>query len=164
MTRQKLSDWTTPEALELLEGFARNGMIDVDIAKRIGISRATFYAWKKASKEFSDALKKGKEVVDYAVESALLRKALGQEVTETRIETDEEGHRREITVKKQIPGDVTAQIFWLKNRKPGAWRDKVVSSVSIAPDEEILKEVEDFINGEDINYDEEEHEQRETSV
>lgn len=66
----------------LVEAWARDGLIDEEIAKRLGISRDTFYKYKKEYAVFSEALKKGKEVVDYAVESALLKRALGYEYVE----------------------------------------------------------------------------------
>ena len=102
-------------------------MIYEQIAENIGINPATLYDWKKKYPEISEALKKGKEVVDIEVENALLKRALGYEYTETK--TEEylvEGvpvKRVTKTVKEVVP-DTTAQIFWLKNRRPGQWRDK----------------------------------------
>lgn len=73
----KYEYWLTPEGLLLLEGWARDGMIDEQISERIGINPATLYDWKKKYPEISKALKKGKEVVDCQVENALLKRALG---------------------------------------------------------------------------------------
>ena len=87
----------------------------------MGIAPSTLYEWKKKSKEFSESLKKGKEVVDFEVENALLKRALGYEYEE---ETYENGILTK-KVKKQVPPDTTAQIFWLKNRQVKKWRDKV---------------------------------------
>ena len=86
------------EVLLLLEGWARDGLTDEQISENVGIVPSTLYRWKNEYEEISEALKKGKEVVDYQVENALLRNA--------------------------IKGDTTAQIFWLKNRRPDKWRDK----------------------------------------
>ena len=80
--------------------------------------------------EISEALKKGKEVVDRQVENALLKRALGysyEEVTKEICENPETGNlEMKITkkVKKEVVPDTTAQIFWLKNRRPDKWRDK----------------------------------------
>ncbi len=82
MAKGKYLEWTTEEGLAQLEGWARDGLTDEQIAKNIGIRRPTLYAWKKAYPDISDALKKGKEVVDYQVENALLKKALGMTVVE----------------------------------------------------------------------------------
>lgn len=126
----KYQEWIEPEGLLKIEGWARDGLTDEQIAKNIGISRETIYAWKKQYPNFSDALKKGKEVVDREVENALLKKALGyeyDEVTRERVFNADTGKPELMVtkiVKKQMAPDTTAQIFWLKNRKPGDWRDK----------------------------------------
>lgn len=124
----KYHEWTTEEGLLKIEGWARDGLTDEQIAHNIGIVPSTLYEWKKKHSEISEALKKGKEVIDRQVENALLKRALGYEYEEVKqiIEKDEMGKDRkriEKTVKKVIP-DTTAQIFWLKNRKPHEWRDK----------------------------------------
>ncbi len=100
------------------------GVLDKEIAKRIGISVSTLCQGKHEHKEFAEALKKSKAIVDYRGEDSLLKRALGYEVVEV-IKERQGGHMvvvKEIT--KHVPLDVTAQIFWLKNRKPEAWRDK----------------------------------------
>lgn len=98
MARGKFEYWLTKDGLTLLEGWARDGLTDEQIANNCKITASTLYEWKKRFPEISEALKKGKEIVDFEVENALLNKALG--------------------------GDTTAQIFWLKNRRPDKWRDK----------------------------------------
>ena len=117
----KINDWLENDKLILLEGWAKSGLIDEQIAKNMGIAPSTLYEWKKKSKEFSEALKKGKEVIDFEVENALLKRALGYEYEE---ETYENGILTK-KVKKHVPPDTTAQIFWLKNRKPNNWKDRV---------------------------------------
>ena len=117
----KINDWLKNDKLILLEGWARDGLTDEQIAKNIGINRTTLYDWKKKEVNIADALKKGKEVIDFEVENALLKRALGYEYEE---ETYENGILTK-KVKKQVPPDTTAQIFWLKNRQVKKWRDKV---------------------------------------
>lgn len=117
----KINDWLEKDKLILLEGWARDGLTDEQIAKNMGIATSTFYEWKKKEKEFSETLKKGKEVVDFEVENALLKRALGYEYEE---EIYENGILTK-KVKKQVAPDTTAQIFWLKNRQTKKWRDKV---------------------------------------
>lgn len=117
-----------------VEGWARDGLTDEQIAKNIGIRRQTLYDWSKRFSVFSDALKRGKEVIDRQVENALLKRALGYKFDEVTKELGEvvdteTGKRvpKMIEVKrvtKEVAPDVTAQIFWLKNRKPVEWRDK----------------------------------------
>jgi len=124
MAKGKYQEWLTPEGLLKIEGWARDGLIDEQIAQNIGIRAATLYEWKKRFPEISEALKRGKEVVDRQVENALLKRALGYEYEEVK-EKFEGGILTERTVtKKEVVADTTAQIFWLKNRKPDTWRDK----------------------------------------
>lgn len=120
MAKGKYIDWIEPEGLLKIEGWARDGLVDEQIAQNIGIAASTLYEWKKQYPEISEALKKGKEVVDRQVENALLKRALGYEYDEITTEYGKETKR----VTKQVVPDVTAQIFWLKNRKPDQWRDK----------------------------------------
>ena len=98
MAKGKYQYWLTSEGLTLLEGWARDGLTDEQMAQRMDITAKTLYEWKKQYGKICEALKKGKEVVDYQVENALLSAAL--------------------------EGNTTAQIFWLKNRRPDKWRDK----------------------------------------
>lgn len=100
MAHGKFEYWLTNDGLTLLEGWARDGLTDEQIANNIGITAKTLYEWKNRFSDICEVLKKGKEVVDYQVENALLKKALD--------------------------GNTTAQIFWLKNRRRTRWRDKPI--------------------------------------
>lgn len=120
MAKGKYEKWLKEENLLLLKGWARDGLTDEQIAKNIGITVSTFYEWKKKYSEISESLKKGKEVVDYEVENALLSSAL--------------------------EGNTTAQIFWLKNRRPDKWRDKQkeeTDKTTLDKLDSILKEIKD---------------------
>lgn len=120
MAKGKYEYWLTPEGLIKLEGWARDGLTDEQIASNMGIRRETLIDWKKKYPNISNTLKRGKEVVDYEVENALLKRALGYKVKEEKLTKD----GCVVELEREVPGDVTAQIFWLKNRKPDAWRDK----------------------------------------
>ena len=126
MAKGKYEYWLTPEGLLELEGWARDGLTDEQIAYNVGISRSTLNSWKDKYSNISDTLKRGKEVIDRQVENALLKRALGYEYTETTREYIPELDEMKTTKKvtKQVAPDTTAQIFWLKNRKPDKWRDK----------------------------------------
>lgn len=124
MAKGKYQEWLTPEGLLKIEGWARDGLVDKQIAENIGITEQTLNVWKKNYPSFSASLKRGKEVVDRQVENALLKRALGYEYDEVK-EKYESGELIERTViKKEVSPDVTAQIFWLKNRKSDMWRDR----------------------------------------
>lgn len=135
MAKGKYQEWLTEEGLLQLESWARDGLTDEQIASNMGITRKTLAEWKTKYSDICDTLKRGKAVVDIQVENALLKRALGysyDEVTRERVlDYDPStgqvvGSHMEITktVKKEVRGDTTAQIFWLKNRRPEQWRDK----------------------------------------
>lgn len=127
MAKGKYHDWLTPDGLTKLQGWARDGLTDEQIADNMGIGTTTLYRWKDEYKDIRESLKRGKEVVDRHVENALLKRAMGYEYEE---ETYEKGMLAKV-VKKQVAPDTTAQIFWLKNRKPNEWRDKREQSVTM---------------------------------
>lgn len=107
----------------LAEGFAREGLSDKQICKKLGISQDTFYTYIKKHSEFSESLKRGKAPVDTKVENALLKKALGYTVEKKK--TTVTNGMETVTIEEVIvaPSEV-AMIFWLKNRRPKQWRDK----------------------------------------
>lgn len=130
LAKGKYEKWLEPDGLLLLEAWARDGLTDEQIAKNMCINRRTLNDWKNKYPPISLTLKKGKEIVDYEVENALLKRALGysyQEVTkEARINPKTGQTELAVTkvVNKEVLPDTTAQIFWLKNRQPAKWREK----------------------------------------
>lgn len=140
MAKGKYLEWISDEGILKIEGWARDGLTDEQIAQNMGIRRQTLYDWKKKYPDISDALKRGKVVVDRQVENALLKRALGYRYDETTYEQvavkDNDGkivgHQMQPTkvVTKEVAPDTTAQIFWLKNRKPNDWRDKKETELS----------------------------------
>ena len=124
MAKGKYEYWLTPEGLLKIEGWARDGLTEEQIAENMGISRATLSNWKVKYLDILDALKRGKEVVDRHVENALLKRALGYEYEEVSEKYEGDVLVERKVTKKQVAPDTTAQIFWLKNRKPEVWRDK----------------------------------------
>lgn len=159
--KNKYHTHVEPRLIEI-EGWARDGLIDEQIAKNLGVAYSTFRTYVSKFPALSAALKKGKAVIDREVENALLKRALGYEYTEKKYETvqmseeeyyakqqaevqrfkmeNPEATREEIKAfelgvspyksilveerTKEVAPDTTAQIFWLKNRKPVEWRDK----------------------------------------
>ena len=148
MAKGKYQEWLEENNLIKLEAWARNGLTDEQLANNMGINVATLYTWKKKYGEINDALKRGKEVVDIEVENSLLKAAKGYFVDEEKTYISEVGgvvtKRKEIT-KKYIAPNTTAQIFWLKNRKPIEWRDKVFSE-NYNVDKVIIEGEDDLID------------------
>lgn len=130
MAEGKYQEWLEPDGLLKLEAWARDGLTDEQISNNMGISRSTLSEWKNKYSDISDALKRGKEVVDIQVENALLKRALGYSYTETtkELKFNPETEQQELVttkvVTKEVVPDTTAQIYWLKNRKPNIWRDR----------------------------------------
>ena len=143
MAKGKYEYWLTPEGLLKLEGWARDGLTDEQIAHNMGINIATLYRWKEKYCDICESLKRGKDVVDRQVENALLKRALGYEYEEVK-KKFECGVMTERTVtKKEVVPDVTAQIFWLKNRKRETWADRQNIEIS-QPIDDSIKEMEAY--------------------
>ncbi|WP_298061741.1 hypothetical protein [uncultured Rikenella sp.] len=138
MAKSKANEWLEQDKLTLLEAWARDGLTNEQIANNMGINASTLYDYINKYDKISNALKKGKEVVDIEVENALYKNATGfwydDVVVSTKKEVLYENGKRikeisepvSVTIRKFKPAETTAQIFWLKNRKPKEWRDKVV--------------------------------------
>lgn len=94
---QKYQEWINPDGLLRIEGWCRDGLTQVQIAKNMNVALGTLLMWKTKYPELAAAMKRGKDVADREVENALFNRA--------------------------VSGNVTAQIFWLKNRKPDEWRN-----------------------------------------
>ena len=124
MRRNKYQTHVEPKLI-VVEGWARDGLTDQQIAKNLGVAYSTFREYKKKYPAFSAVLKRGKEVVDYEVENALLKRALGFSYDEVTRERDTDGGLViSKVVKKLVVPDVGAAAFWLKNRRPEKWRDR----------------------------------------
>lgn len=105
--------------------WVRNGATEKDVAERLGISERSFYEYKNEFSQFSQVLKKTRDAVDGDVENALLQSALS--------------------------GNTTAQIFWLKNRRPKQWRDKPSEEIGEKDVAGFEFRIEDFSNGDNIS-------------
>lgn len=107
---------------------ARLGATDAEIADFFAIDVRTLYRWKNTHDAFCQALKAGKDEADERVERALYHRAIGYEQEEVKIfmpgGASEPVYAPYVA---KIAPDVTAAIFWLKNRRPQEWRDKVIS-------------------------------------
>ena len=133
--RGNYEEWLTDDALLIVQGWARDGLNDEQISKNMGIAPRTYYEWQERFPQLRQAIKKGKAPVDMEVENALLKRALGYDYEETITEIREAEEGKQVKhvrrVKKHMPADVTAQIFWLKNRRPGRWRDKIEAAPEV---------------------------------
>jgi len=122
----KVDEWLKEEKLELLRCWARDFTLS-DIAKKIGVSEKTLISWRKTYPEIEQAIKDGKEIVDYRVENALLKVALGYTTTDVKtiISPPDKNGNRTVRVEKterEVPPNPTAIMCWLNNRKPEQWK------------------------------------------
>lgn len=121
-----VDDWLDEDKLMLLECWSRDGYTLQDIANRIGINMKTLSEWRKQYPEIKEAISKGKEIIDYKVENALLKSALGYRTKEVKVTTIMRYGKvvetqKEVTEKDQTP-NVTACQVWLYNRCPDKWK------------------------------------------
>ncbi|MGH8856588.1 MAG: hypothetical protein ACREXG_00915 [Polaromonas sp.] len=126
----------------------RLGATDKEIADFFVISTATLDRWKNEHPEFLSSIKASKLFADAHVADALYRRALGYSHAEMDIRTVALGGNAgseivQTPTTKHFPPDTTAAIFWLKNRQPAAWRDRVEMAVTndLMPDKAKLLEM-----------------------
>lgn len=112
-----------PEYADQARAYANLGATDAEIADLLEIDYATFRRWTVAHADLCAALKVGKEASDERVAKSLYMKAMGYEHDVEKVVVID-GVPTTITVRERIPPSDTAAIFWLKNRRPGEWRDR----------------------------------------
>ena len=122
-----VDDWLTDDGLLLLESWARDGYTMTDISNKIGIDNDCFLRWKDRYPEIRKAVSKGKELVDYQVENALLKSALGYKTKEVKVTTTMRYGKVVETIKevtdKEIAPSVPAIQMWLYNRNKDKWKN-----------------------------------------
>lgn len=89
-----------------VEELAAEGLGKYQIAEALGVHYTTLLAHEDRNPEISDALKRGEAAAVGKVENALYMSA--------------------------IQGNLGAQVFFLKNRSGGKWRDKTEQAVSLS--------------------------------
>lgn len=137
MAKGKYEKWITEDGLLLLKGWARDGLTDEEIARKMHISPSTFYDWQKKYSEISEAIKKGREPVNVVLEDTAIERATTwrtvKEVTkEPRL--DRQTGKVEMAVvrevEKRVPPDSTLLIFLMKNRMKDKYGDKQQLEIS----------------------------------
>lgn len=142
MARAKYQEWLKEENLIKVEAWAKSGLSEKQISQNMGIAYSTLKEWKKKYSALSASLKKGKEVTDFEVENAMHKSAIGYFVEETKTyitETNGVQTKKIEKYKKWIPPNSTAQIFWLKNRKPDVWMDRKAKDNDNKNDSELVR-------------------------
>jgi len=155
----KYEKWLTREGLVRIQGWARDGLIMKQIAKNMGIGLSTLKEWRQRFPELEKTLEQGKDSADREVENALYKSAIGytlriqKPVKVKTVDYDPETGKKIREAEKwvaveeevHIPPQVTAQIFWLKNRKPDQWREK--NDLTLTPTNGVLESLLELEKG-----------------
>jgi len=154
----------------LITSLLQNGLTEEQACEKMGITRNVLNFWRRKYPEVVEAVKKGKEPVDQKVVNSLYRSAMGYTYDEViwepktlsskeikeRLERGDDSPPplvRKRVIRKHVAPNVIAQIFFLKNRLPGEWKDrtnvnvsgKVEYTVSLPPKPDQLKKVGETI-------------------
>lgn len=122
----RVDKWLEQDNLDLLAAWGGEGLNLEEIAEKMGVGVATLRRWRKKYPILEEALQKGNDAADAAVESALFKRAVGYVVEEVTKQLDKSGELVVVkVVQKVVEPNVTAQLFWLKNRRPDLWSERV---------------------------------------
>lgn len=108
------------------------GATDRDLAEAFAVAESTVKSWRLEHADFADAVKLGKEAADNRVEESLYRRATGYSHDAVKI-IQFDGAPCSVPYVEHYPPDTVACIFWLKNRKPDQWRDKIDILATVRP-------------------------------
>lgn len=125
--RKPTSGMYNQDMLDRIEQLTELGLSRDQVAMAIGIHKETLNGWIMKHPELKEAVEYGRWVHDFSVQKSLLMKARGFTVPEVKHVTGVDSIGRPYsyttTTKKYYPPDMTAIIFWLKNRHREDWRD-----------------------------------------
>lgn len=99
------------------------GATDEEIASFFEVCKMTIIRWREQYADFAEATRTGKETADERVERSLFQMAVGYEHPAVKIFQDN-GEPIYAAYREHVPANVSAAIFWLKNRRRETWRDK----------------------------------------
>lgn len=122
-----------PEYAEQSQKLCELGATDREIASFFKVTERTLNRWKAEFPEFCQSLKVGKDIADSRVERSLFNRAVGYSFDSEKIFNDKDRGITRTPCVEHVAPDVTACIFWLKNRKQGEWRDKTDIDLNIKP-------------------------------
>lgn len=105
------------------------GATDEDLADFFAVSIRTISNWKSEHAEFLQALKGGKDNADTRVERSLYQRAIGYTSDAVHF-ASYQGVVTQTPYREHVPPDTTAMIFWLKNRRPDLWRDRITQELT----------------------------------
>ena len=137
----KVDFWLTEDGLMLIRSWSRDTFSKSEIADRMGINLSTLVKWQEKYEEIDEAIRTSRELVDYQVECALLKAALGFKTKEIKVTVGKKvvnGETVEMlkeTTVREVPPNVNAAMFWLNNRKFDEWKRNRDKIVEVDPDD-----------------------------
>ena len=109
---------------DLVYKFCLLGATDAELARFLGIEESTLNLWKEKHPKFMESIRNGKEVADAEVAQKLYHRAKGYSHPDTQFATFQGQITDQVEYTKHYPPDSVAAMFWLKNRKAEAWKDR----------------------------------------
>ena len=133
--KPQYTEWVAEDGLLVIKGWARDGYTDLEIAKNIGIGMSTFTEWKQKFPSIVAALKEGRRPIIVEIEDTFIAKKLtgyfvDEEIVEVTKYPDNKKVEHRKKMKRWIPPDTTAMIFYLKCKKPKQYNDKLSLSIN----------------------------------
>jgi len=112
-----------PKFAKIAQSMCKLGATDAEVADALDVAVSTIWRWSSTIPEFCSALKVGKEQNDDRAEVTLFKRAMGYEYKSEKI-FQFQGEPVIVPYTEHVQPDVTALIFWLKNRRPDKWRQQ----------------------------------------
>lgn len=133
------------------------GLTILQIASAIGVRETLLQKWMREKPEVRQAYEEGAHVFNYGVELALLQRALGFEYTEVKhvdgVDAIGRPYRYSTKTVKRVLPDVTAGIYWTKNRSPERWRDPNNNNVNLTQvNNNLLVQMEKTLSGSQMEF------------
>jgi len=138
----------TPQVVEKIYELARKGRSDKEIAEITGLTHRTLSNWKTWDFEFLSTFNEARKIADNMVEVSLFQKAVGYSHPDTKVFCND-GNVTTVPLMKHYPPDAIAAKFWLTNRQPERWREKLEHTGADGGPMEVKVTVEDYTSGDD---------------
>lgn len=150
-TKKHVEYWLEPDKLQQITEWSRLGLIQEQLCKNMGIAKSTLHVWKKEHPEIEQAWLDGKIAADLEIVNAMFKSAKGYVTQEEVYVRDEVGELvLDKVVKKEVPGNVSAQSLWIKNRMPGFMKDNQLTETyraKVEAETELIKAKIALLNG-----------------
>ncbi len=114
-----------PGFCEIAKGLCVLGATNEELGERFGVTKETIQQWQHRYPDFKKAIHEGRDGIDARIAASLAHRAMGFSHPDEHIHVGKSGQVTRVRTVKQYPPDTAAAQFWLKNRRPQAWKDRV---------------------------------------